>query len=445
MRRLLPLLLLIPALAWASSGGDAGGSGDAHGGLGPVLLALTLILAGAKVGGDVAQRLGQPSVLGELLAGVFLGNLNLLGYAGLEPFASDPTLDALAQLGVIVLLFEVGLESTVRQMAQVGASAVLVAVLGVIAPMLLGIGVGMWLLPQHSFYVHLFLGATLTATSVGITARVLKDLGASQGPEARTILGAAVVDDVLGLIILASVGGVIAAADAGREVSVGPILVIVGKAFGFLAGAVGLGVVLAPILYRNAARMRGGGVLVGVSLAFCFLLSWLAGVMGLAAIVGAFAAGLILEGAMYKPFVERGERPLEELIHPISSFLSPVFFVLMGFRVDLAVFGDPSVLGLAAALTFVAILGKQVCSLGVLGKGIARLPVGVGMIPRGEVGLIFANIGLTMTVAGEPIVDASTFGAVVIMVIVTTLVTPPALTWALARSAATRAGDAAGR
>jgi Kef-type K+ transport system membrane component KefB len=397
------------------------------------LLALTLILAGAKLGGDLAVRLKQPAVLGELVAGVLVGNLSLFGFDGLHFMAEDAVLEALAELGVVLLLFEVGLESTVAQMARVGWSSLLVATLGVVAPFALGWGVGAWFLPEHSVYVHIFLGATLTATSVGITARVLQDLGRSDSPEARVILGAAVIDDVMGLVILAAVSGIIAAADAGAAMSVGPIAWIVAKALLFLFGALLLGVWVAPLLYRQAARLRGTGVLLGVSLAFCFLLAWAAAKVDLAPIVGGFAAGLILDGAHYKPFLDRGERPLEDLIHPVTSFLAPVFFVLMGFKVDLSTFADPSVLGLASALTAVAVLGKQVCALGVVDRGIRRLPVGLGMIPRGEVGLIFANIGLSLHVAGQPIVDRATFSAVVIVVIVTTLVTPPLLTWGLGR------------
>lgn len=426
--RLLPFLLLaLPGAAWASAD---------HAAFGGTLLALTIILVAAKLGADIAQRLKQPAVLGELVAGVLVGNVDLLGFDGLSFIGTDPIVDALANLGVIVLLFEVGLESTVAQMARVGASAALVAVLGVIAPFVLGFGVGSVLLPEHSVYVHMFLGATLTATSVGITARVLKDLGQSQGKEARVILGAAVIDDVLGLVALAAVSGIIAAADRGVEPEVGPILLIIGKAVLFLGGAVGLGVLLAPWLFRQASRLRGGGVLLGISLAFCFALSWLSGVVGLAPIVGAFAAGLVLEGAHYKPFVDRGEHELEHLIHPVVSVLAPVFFVVMGFRVDLSTFAHVEVLGLAFALTVAAVIGKQACMLGVLDRSIRRLPVGLGMIPRGEVGLIFANIGLGLTVAGERIVDDATFTAVVIMVILTTLLTPPLLTWSLRRAPA---------
>ncbi|MBI1723636.1 MAG: cation:proton antiporter [Gemmatimonadetes bacterium] len=398
-----------------------------------VVLALAVILLLAKVGGDLATRVGQPAVLGELVVGVVLGNLTLVGYGGLEAFKEDASLDMLARIGVLILLFEVGLESTVAQMMKVGLSSFLVATLGVVAPFALGWGVGAWLLPEHSAYVHAFLGATLTATSVGITARVLQDLGRSQSAEARIILGAAVIDDVLGLVILAVVTGVIAAADTGSAMSLGEIGAIVAKAAVFLFGSLALGVWVSPRLFRVASRLRAGGVLLATGLAFCFILSWLANAIGLAPIVGAFAAGLILEDVHFKEFTERGEHGLEELIHPISAFLVPVFFVLMGMRTELRSFAQPGVLGLASALTAAAILGKQLCSAGVLGTGIDRLSIGIGMIPRGEVGLIFANIGLALVVQGEHIIDQATFSAVVVMVIVTTMVTPPALKWSLGR------------
>ncbi len=423
MRRSPLLLLLVPAVAVASGAGAVT----------PVLAALVIILVVAKLGGSLAIRLGQPAVLGELVAGLLAGNLRLLGFSALDFIGTDPIVDALASLGVILLLFEVGLESTVRQMMQVGASSLLVATLGVVAPTLLGFGVGAWLLPDHSWYVHLFLGAALCATSVGITARVFKDIGQSDTPEARIVLGAAVIDDVMGLVVLAAVGGIIAAADRGVDPEISGIAWIVGKAVIFLFGSVVLGGWLAPRLLRSAARLRGGGVLLGMALAFCFLLSWIAAKIDLAPIVGAFAAGLILEGAHYKPFTDKGEYQLEQLVHPVTSFLAPVFFVLMGFKVDLGAFLDPSALGLAAARTAAASLGTQVCMFGVLDRGVRRTPIGFGMIPRGEVGLIFANIGLTLHIGGERVIDTTTFTAIVIMVMVTTLVTPPLLTWSLRR------------
>jgi len=398
-----------------------------------ILGGLAIILAAAKLGGDLATRARQPAVLGELVAGVLLGNLGLIGITGLQGLESNATLDTLAQIGVIILLFEVGLESTVGDMMKVGVTAVLVATLGVIAPFVLGWLVGALLLPGESWYAHAFLGATLTATSVGITARVLKDLGKSTTPEARVILGAAVVDDVFGLVILAVLSGIIAAANAGTPMAFGSAGLIVVKAVLFLGGALALGRVLSPRLFGIASRLHGRGVLLATALVFCFALSYVAALIGLAAIVGAYAAGLILEDVHYRPFTERGERTLEELLQPIGTFLVPLFFVLMGMRVDLTTFAHPEILGLAALLTMAAIAGKQACALGAIGGRLDRLTIGLGMIPRGEVGLIFANIGLGLTIGGTPVIDRSTYSAVVIMVIVTTLVTPPALRWSLER------------
>ena len=404
----------------------------------PVILALAIILAGAKLGGHFAGRLGQPPVLGELLVGVLLGSLSLVGVTTFEFIRDNAIIDVLAGIGVLILLFEVGLESTVSDMLKVGASSLLVAMLGVVTPFALGWGVGAWMLPDHSPYVHAFLGATLTATSVGITARVLKDLGRSSGAEARIILGAAVIDDVLGLIILAVVTGIIAAAGSGRTFTVDQAGIILAKSVLFLFGALAAGRALSPKLFRYASKLQGRGILIATALAFCFAVSWLAALVGLAPIVGAYAAGLVLEKVHVKEFVGRGEHELEELIFPISSFLVPVFFVLMGMRVHLEVFGQPGVMGLAALLTVAAIVGKQACSLGAIGRGLDRLSIGLGMIPRGEVGLIFANVGLGLTIAGERVVDEGIFSAVVIMVIVTTLVTPPALKWSLSRKAVGR-------
>lgn len=416
--------------AWASEGG---GHDDP---VSTVVLALAVVLAAAKLGGDLAARLGQPSVLGELIAGVVLGNLPIAGVTLFESIKHDATIDMLARLGVIILLFEVGLESTVAQMKRVGASSFAVATIGVIAPFALGWGVGRWLLPGASEYVHAFLGAALTATSVGITARVLKDLNRSQTDEARIILGAAVIDDVMGLVVLAVVTGVIAAADQGAELSGLSIGLTLVKALVFMFGSLFVGMRLSPRVFALASRLKVRGALLAVGLSFCFVLSWLASAIGLAPIVGAFAAGLILEPVHYTDFTDRGEHQLEELIAPISSFLVPVFFVLMGMHTDLLSFGQPGVLGLALALIVAAVLGKQACYFGVIGKGVDRLSVGIGMIPRGEVGLIFANIGMSLSVQGERIVDAATYSAVVVMVIVTTMITPPALKWSLNRKAA---------
>jgi len=409
-----------------------------------VVLALAVILVAAKLGGDLAVRAGQPAVLGELVAGIVLGNLDLAGVTWFRGLAVDPTIGILAQIGVVLLLFQVGLESTVREMLTVGVPSFLVAVIGVVTPFALGWGVGAALLPQESWYAHAFLGATLTATSVGITARVLADLGKERTAEARVIIGAAVIDDVLGLVILAVVSGVIVGVDRGQPLSLGETGIVVAKAAVFLFGALGLGVVLSPHLFALASRLRGRDVLLAVALAVCFVLAFLASAIGLAAIVGAYAAGLILEDVHFREFKARGERSLRDLIAPIASFLVPVFFVVMGLRVDLRAFARPEILGLAALLVVAAILGKQACALGAVGGGLDRRSIGIGMIPRGEVGLIFASIGTTLTIAGRPVIDAAVFSAVVIMVVVTTLVTPPALAWSLARGERQRSAGAAG-
>jgi Kef-type K+ transport system membrane component KefB len=205
------------------------------------------------------------------------------------------------------------------------------------------------------------------------------------------------------------------------------------KATVFLAGSLVLGARFSRRLFPLAARLRSRGVLLALGLSFCFLLSWLSDWMGLAPIVGAFAAGLLLEDTHYQEFVGRGERGLEDLVHPITSFLAPVFFVLMGIRTDLAVLFEPQALALGAALVVAAVIGKQACSLGVIGGGIDRLSVGIGMIPRGEVGLIFANVGHGLQLNGQPVVSTAEFSAVVLMVIVTTLMTPPLLEWSFGR------------
>jgi Na+:H+ antiporter len=407
-----------------------------HGGpVVPVLLGLILILTVAKLGGELFERIGQPAVLGELLFGILLGNLPLLGYGGLAYLATDPGLEILAQLGVILLLFQVGLESNVGEMVSVGWSSLLVAVLGVIAPFFLGWGGSALLLPKEETLAHIFIGATLCATSVGITARVLADLGKLATREAKIILGAAVIDDVFGLVILSVVTGTILAANTGGRLDVWQALAIIGKSIGFLVGAILVGGWLSKRVFLLAGFLRVKGTLLALALGACFLLAWLADRIGLATIVGAFAAGLILDGVHYQDLGERTKHTIEELIGPIAGFLVPIFFVLMGVRVDLAGFGRVRVLGFAALLSLAAILGKMICAAGVLERGSDRLSVAVGMVPRGEVGLIFASIGAQLVLHGHRVISPQLYASVVVMVIVTTLITPPALKVTLARGA----------
>ena len=424
------LALCLPAAALAAGDDPAT----------PLALALAAILVGAKLFGEVAVRLGQPAVLGELLAGVLLGNLGHLGFHALDYVRDDPSVAMVARLGALILLFEVGLESTVGEMARVGLSSLLVAVVGVATPVALGYGVGAVLAPQAGPLVHAFLGATLCATSVGITARVLKDLGRSRSAEARIILGAAVIDDVLGLVILAVVSGIVAAAGTGASVSWSSVGLIVGKSAAFLGGAIALGRVAVPRLFSAGTAFRGKWTQLSLALALAFVFSWLAGFLGLAPIVGAFAAGLVLEPERLRAYEAPGERALEDVVHPISAFLVPVFFVSMGTSTDLTSFGRTEVLWLAAALTAAGVLGKLAAGLGVAQRGVDRLTVAIGMIPRGEVGLLFAGVGLRLTLGGQPLLDSGTYSAIVILVVATTLATPPALRWSLARRPAAPGG-----
>lgn len=444
MRRKIALsLILICGLTCAMpfvQASNEASEGTGHG-LNPlVLIGVALVLLIAKLGGEAFERLGQPAVLGELVGGMLVGNLVLFGITTVEPLKTDLVINALAEIGVILLLFEVGLESNLGEMLEVGWSSLLVAVAGVIAPFFLGWGVAAYFIPGEATLVHIFIGATLCATSVGITARVLKDMGKLNTRVARIVLGAAVIDDVLGLIILAVVQGAIQAAAAGTSLSLASVGLITLKAVGFLSVALVVGKFLIPQLFRGAGKLEGRGVLLALAVALCFVLSWAAAGIGLAAIVGAFAAGLLLEEAHVERMPGRTKHDLRELLTPLTTILVPIFFVLMGLKVDLRAFGRLDILGFAAALTVVAIIGKQVCALAVIDRGINRLAVGLGMIPRGEVGLIFAGIGATLMLpnaagVNEPVIGSATFAAIVIMVIVTTLVTPPLLKWSLARDA----------
>jgi Kef-type K+ transport system membrane component KefB len=446
-KRLSPVLavvsiLVVAPIIWAANDAQPPAlstSNDAHGLQPIVLIGLAAMLIVAKLGGELFERIGQPAVLGELLGGILLGNLVLVGFTAAEPLKTDGVIAAVAEIGVIILLFEVGLESNLKEMMEVGWSSLLVAVLGVIAPFFLGWAVSAYFIPGESRLVHVFIGATLCATSVGITARVFKDLGKLGTREARIILGAAVIDDVLGLMILAVVAGAIKATATGGALSLLDVGLIAAKALLFLIGAIVVGQLVVPRLLRGAGRLQSEGVLLTLAISFCLLLSWAASMVGLAPIVGAFAAGLVLDEVHYQPARARKQRDLRDLLQPVSFVLVPVFFVLMGMKVDLRFFARLDLLGFALTLTLAAIVGKQIFAVGVLERGANRLAIGLGMIPRGEVGLIFAGIGATLMLpnaagAAEPVVGPATFGAVVIMVIVTTLVTPPLLKWSLGKS-----------
>jgi len=379
-----------------------------------ILLMLVVMLAAAKLLAELGERASQPAVLGELLAGLILGD-SLLRLAN----PKDEILHILAELGAVLLLFEIGLESDITELFRVGWRSLWVAVIGVVTPAVLGFGVSV-LLGQPTMTAA-FIGATLTATSVGITARVMKDLNILRWGESQIVLGAAVVDDVIGLLILAVFSGLV----QGETLSVWQIGKVLVLALVFLAGALTVGLKASHVLLKVAEQMRARAALVTAALVFCFLLAALAQLVGLAPIVGAFSAGLVLARTEHRIRIT-------ERAGAIADMLVPIFFVMMGAQmnlraIDVTTPAGLSIVGLAALLIVVAILGKLASGLAVWRTRMRPWLVGVGMVPRGEVGLIFATIGLQ-----QKVFDITVYTAVLILVMVTTLVTPPWLR-ALAR------------
>jgi len=368
----------------------------------PLLGALAAILITGRVAGDLAQRVGQPSVLGELLAGILLGP-SLLGL--LNP--ANPVIHTLSELGVIILLFQIGLHTNLRDILAVGAPAALVGIVGVVVPFF-----GGYLTAQAlglEGITAVVCGAALTATSIGISARVLSDLGQLQSTEGRIVLGAAVFDDVVGLIILSIVSGLA----AGGAITVAGVGGTAALAIGFLAAALVLGRLVAPTLMRWVGRFRGEGVLGSVSLAFAFALAALASVAGSAMIIGAFAAGLVLHETPQARTVEKATTAL-------GYFFVPVFFLTVGASIDVRALVDGRVLLIGGALCVVAIAGKLIAGYAPWWLSVRRAVIGVAMVPRGEVGLIFAQMGLATGA-----LDDGLFSAVILMVMVTTFIAPP--------------------
>ena len=436
-------LLLLTAPVYA-----AGGSSE----ITETFIWIAVLLLLAKVA-SLIEKLGQPPVLGELLMGMILGNLVLIGIPWFEHAKQSELLEFLAQLGVVILLFQVGLESNVTEMAKTGWRAFWVAMIGVAVPFILGTYVvGPWIVPGLSHNAYLFLGAALTATSVGITSRVFQDLGKLKIPEARIILGAAVIDDVLGLIILA----VVAAIAKTGSVSMADIAWISLKAGLFLVGALIIGKTLTGKISNLFAMIHGGpGMKFVVAISFCLIFAYVASIAELAPIVGAFAAGLVLERVHFQEYFDpniNGEireavrhtdattqaaveqvlfkhhdHHLEELIQPLGYFLIPIFFVLIGMHVQLETLLDLKVLSAALIITVVAFIGKVLA--GIAAGPVNKWLVGWGMAPRGEVGLIFAAVGQKVGV-----VTPEMYSIIIIVVILTTLFTPPILNYYLKRT-----------
>jgi len=462
-----PVLLLFVALpAWAASNGHADP-------IAPVILGVTGILFFAVLGRFAARRFGQPSVLGELLMGILIGNVGYwLGVDFIEVLRQGPaifemvdltlsgeplssaaiqalgqsdsvkilgilqgpggaaltqvahTVDVFSRYGVIFMLFLIGLETSLKEMREVGGPSLRVAIVGVVAPFVLGFMAARVLMPELSIDIDLFVAATLGATSVGITARVLTELQVMHCQESRVILGAAVIDDILGLVMLAIVSGIIVSG----EFELLGTFKIIGLALLFLWVCFKVGPYFLRFAIRLVRHLDIGEAKMFISFLFVMVLAWTANLVGLATIVGAFAAGMILHDAYFQHWGEiRDHRvSIRDLISPLEVILVPIFFILMGVQVKLETMVDPHVILMASGLTIAAIIGKFVSGYAT-GSKIKSIPVGIGMIPRGEVGLVFASIGKSLNVINDEL-----FSALVIMVIVTTLITPPALKKAFA-------------
>jgi Kef-type K+ transport system membrane component KefB len=409
-----------------------------------VLLTLVIIYFASKLGGELCIRINLPPVLGELFAGVILGvsvfkilvfpesgsdgNESLLidllnKTAHLSENATQSVfttqgevISVLAELGVIMLLFEIGLESDLKELIRVGPTAAIVAVVGVVIPCVCGT-VGLIYLFHLDAIPAVFAGAALTATSIGITAKVLAEIGKLNSKEGQIIIGAAVLDDILGIIILA----VVASLAKTGEIEVSNIIYLIISAGVFLIGSILLGRWLIPFFVNLVSRMQTRGELLISSLIFALILAYIGNIIHLEAILGAFAAGLILAETE-----KRSE--LEEQIIPVADVLVPIFFVCVGAKTDLSVL-NPAIASnregiiIAGFLILVAIVGKLITGLTVFGQGkINKLAVGVGMIPRGEVGLVFLGVG-----SASGALDDATEAAIIMMVILTTFLAPPLL------------------
>ena len=378
---------------------------------------IVVMLGTAKLLGAAAERLGQPSVLGELLAGVLVGALGLVNPNDHKDHV-QVALHLMAEAGVVLLLFQIGLETDLAKLLQVGGASLVVAAVGVVAPFVLGYGV-CWMLGLDA-QVSLLVAAALTATSVGITGRILGDLGRLDEPESRIILGAAVIDDVVGLIILTVVSGVV---EGGGVTPLG-VARVAGTAFGFLLGTLALGLFVVPPLVRLiAARTR---VLVKalpiLGLLLAFGLAYLADLLGSAMIMGAFAAGLVLARTPQVKDIEHG-------VAPLGHFFVPLFFASVGAAVEFRALADSWTLMVGGVLIVVAIAGKMAAGYAPFWFRGNKTVIGVGMVPRGEVGLIFAQVGVQSLRPGpegapEPLLNPKLFGAVALMVLVTTFLAP---------------------
>ena len=413
---------------------------------------IALALLAARIGGMI-EKLTQPAVLGELLMGTILGNMFLCGIDFFQPMKSDVYLQFLGEIGIVILLFQVGLESNIKQMQSIGVRAFFVAIIGVLAPYLLGRYLaGPYLMPGFSDQTYIFLGATLTATSIGITARVFKDFNIMDSKESKIIIGAAIIDDIIGLVILAIVTAII----QNGAFDMYELLITSSLAIGFLMASIVGGSYLAPFFGKWLSHIHAGQSM-KLTFALClgFFLAYLANAIGLSPIIGAFSAGLMLDSTHFKDFhsshliqelktighsqqsevetkilsvAERAnEKHIEELIAPIGQFTTPIFFIITGMSVDLMVFTQTSTVLLGILLTVIAVIGKLLSGFAA-GKGVKHWLIGWGMVPRGEVGLIFASVGKSLGV-----INASEYSVIIMVIISTTFISPIMLNYLIKR------------
>ncbi len=390
-------------------------------------LEIVIILIAAKVGAEVMRRINQPAVIGELLAGLTIGYYGL----GLLPHAeSGDVISTLAEIGVVLLLFEVGLETNLQEFIELGTTSLAVAIIGVIAPFGLGFGAvyALELGGEYVFEVALFMGAAMTATSVGITARVFGDLGQLKSKEAKTIIGAAVVDDILGLLILTVVAGLLGSSGDFQLIDLGVITL---KAVGFLAAVVVVGRKLSPYIFQIFVKIPSPGTFVTGSFIFAMGLGAAAHYVGLHPIVGAFAGGVVAgESGMTSR--------IREEMRPINFLLVPIFFVYIGSEVDISILASSYVFLVGVGISILAFAGKYVSALGAIGKGMNANIIGIGMAPRGEVGLIFVAVA-TSTLSA--VIDEQVIAIIIWMVINTTVVAPMLLNRILKKSDSQQSDD----
>jgi Kef-type K+ transport system membrane component KefB len=418
------------------------GEGAAHYGL--IFLMFAIVLIAGKIGNYV-EKFGQPAVIGELLAGIGLAAAGYFGWNLVDDIANDDTIGFLSSLGALILLFSIGLESNIKEMSKVGLNALLVAIIGVVVPFVSGAFIlGPIFYGDESTNAKLFLGAALVATSVGITASVFRSLKIQKTRAAQTVLGAAVIDDILGLIVLA----IVSALASGGEVTAGLIAELSLKSFGFLAGALILGSVLAdPISKLFKSIHQGIGMKLAVAMGFALVFGFLAEEFGLEPIIGAFAAGLLLDAVHFDyfeepeavkdlkelEFKEKKDREavlrlikkhkhshVEDLIGNLGLIFVPIFFVYTGLQIDFASLLEPKLYVIAAIISVVAVFGKLLAGLPAKGGKNEKLLVGMSMVPRGEVGLIFAATGQALGVLTDEL-----FSVIILVVIMTTFVAPP--------------------